>query len=120
MRASLLLFVIMILIGISLGGCTKRPPVETSSGEPVSAADLVEQGKTAYNKTCIACHNVDPAKDGGIGPAVAGSSRELLEARILKASYPAGYTPKRDSRAMPAQPHLKDDIAALAAYLENK
>ena len=70
-----------------------------------------------YVTNCGVCHNVDPALDGNLGPAIAGSSIELLEARLLTNSYPEGYTPKRDSRVMVALPYLKDDIPALAAYL---
>ena len=86
-----------------------------------SAADATpaELGKRAYVANCIACHNPDPAKDGTIGPALAGSSLALVEARIMRAEYPPGYTPKRDSHLMPAQPFLKNDVPALAAYLES-
>jgi mono/diheme cytochrome c family protein len=68
---------------------------------------------------CIACHSQNPAMDGALGPAVAGSSYELIEARVMRAEYPPGYTPKRDSRVMIALPHLKDQIGALAAYLDS-
>jgi mono/diheme cytochrome c family protein len=66
---------------------------------------------------CIACHAQDPSQDGALGPAVVGSSRELLEARVLRAEYPPGYTPKRDSQIMIALPHLANEIDALHAYL---
>lgn len=66
---------------------------------------------------CIACHSQVPAQDGALGPAVSGSSYELLEARVLRAEYPEGYTPKRESRVMIALPHLAQDIDALTAYL---
>jgi mono/diheme cytochrome c family protein len=70
-----------------------------------------------YVTNCAICHNVDPSVDGSLGPAVAGSSLELLEARLLRNTYPEGYTPKRDSRVMMALPYLKEDIPAMAAYL---
>lgn len=54
---------------------------------------------------------------GNIGPEVWGAKFDLLEARILRADYPRGYTPKRKSRAMPRLPQLKDEIVALEAYL---
>jgi hypothetical protein len=66
---------------------------------------------------CIACHNADPTKDGNIGPAIAGSSRELVEARVMRAQYPPGYTPKRTTQLMPAQPFLEGLVPSLAAYL---
>lgn len=75
------------------------------------------RGKAVYDGVCIACHNPNPALDGSLGPANAGASRELLEARVLRAEYPPGYTPKRQSKAMPPMPHLADKIDDLTAYL---
>ena len=40
-----------------------------------------DKGKQAYMTVCIACHGPDPKIDGPIGPAIAGASKELLEAR---------------------------------------
>jgi len=77
----------------------------------------VERGKRVYAANCTACHNPDPARDGTVGPAIAGSSLELVRARVLKAQYPPGYTPKRDSQLMPAQPFLAPEVPDLAAYL---
>ena len=78
---------------------------------------LVDRGRAVYVANCTACHNPNPSLPGGLGPDVGGSSIELLEARLLHTTYPPGYTPKRDSRVMMALPYLKDDIPALAAYL---
>ena len=75
------------------------------------------RGKQVYLAQCTACHNGDPAKDGVLGPAVTGSSRELLEARLLRAGYPSGYTPKRNTALMAPQPQLAASIPDLAAYL---
>ena len=82
-------------------------------------AGPAELGRRAYLANCIACHNQDPAKEGTLGPAIAGSSLALVEARVMRAEYPPGYKPKRDSNLMPAQPFLKNDVPALAAYLES-
>jgi mono/diheme cytochrome c family protein len=79
---------------------------------------LAQQGQRVYQNVCIACHNGDPTQDGSTGPAIAGSSRELIEARVLHASYPPGYTPKRQSNVMPRFDYLSDQIDALAAYLD--
>ena len=76
-----------------------------------------ELGRRTYMGRCIQCHNPNPQLDGTLGPAIAGSSRELVEARVLRAEYPAGYTPKRTTQAMPAQPDLASQIEGLAAYL---
>ena len=82
------------------------------------ADPLAERGKSVYVQQCIACHNVDPAQPGALGPALKGSSRELLEARVLRAEYPPGYTPKRTTTTMVALPQLSGDIDALTAYLK--
>lgn len=78
-----------------------------------------ERGRRVYVANCIACHHTDPRLDGPMGPAVAGSSHELLEARVLRGEYPPGYEPKRDSGLMMPLPYLKDDIGALTAYLNS-
>ncbi len=102
-----------LLLSVS---CTKKQgtPVEQMSSE-----QLVARGQSIYKINCIACHNVDPSKDGINGPAIAGSSLELLTARLLKAEYPAGYSPKRKSQGMPAMIHLEKEIPALEAYLKS-
>lgn len=78
---------------------------------------LQSRGKAVYMSNCIACHNPDPSLVGSIGPTVAGSSLELLTARVLTRSYPPGYKPQRETGMMPDFPQLKDDIPALHAYL---
>ena len=95
------------------------PPSEDSQASAGGPADseAVARGRVVYAVNCSICHNPDPKLPGTLGPEVAGSSVELLEARLLRNSYPEGYTPKRDSRVMMALPHLKDDIGPLAAYL---
>ena len=76
-----------------------------------------ERGRRLYLVNCVVCHNRDPSKDGATGPALKGSSENLLQFRVLSHSYPPGYVPKRKSAAMPAYPHLKKAIPHLAAYL---
>lgn len=75
------------------------------------------RGKQVYLAECTACHNSEPAKDGPVGPAVKGSSRELLEAKILRGSYPPGYIPKRSTSLMLPQPKVAQKIPDLAAFL---
>ena len=60
----------------------------------------------------------DPSKPGALGPAIKGSSKALITARILSASYPKGYKPKRTTKLMVALPHLKGSIDDLAAFLK--
>jgi mono/diheme cytochrome c family protein len=77
-----------------------------------------ERGRQVYLSSCIACHNADPASPGPVGPEVKGSSQELLEAKLLRGTYPPGYKPKRPTSVMPPQAQVEKDIPALAAYLK--
>jgi mono/diheme cytochrome c family protein len=81
---------------------------------------LAERGGRAYVANCTACHHVNPALAGTLGPATAGSSRDLVEARVLRAEYPPGYQPKEDTALMQPLPFLADDIDALTAFLDEK
>jgi mono/diheme cytochrome c family protein len=76
-----------------------------------------ERGRQAYLAHCTSCHSTDPAQNGPLGPAAKGSTRELLEARLLRGTYPPGYTPKRGSAVMQPMPHLAGSLDDLAAYL---
>ena len=71
-----------------------------------------------YLAQCTACHNSDPSKDGPLGPAIKGSSRELLEARVLRGAYPSGYKPKRGTAIMQPMPQLAPNIPDLTAFLK--
>ena len=91
------------------------PVIGCSDSKPLTAA---ERGQRIYAANCIICHNPDPTQPGSQGPPIAGSPRELVEARVVRAAYPPGYTPKRTTHAMPAQPHLApkgDDLTAFLA-----
>ena len=98
-----------------------EPPAESHGQNPAtesrSEAELIKAGRGVYNGNCIACHNMDPTRDGALGPSLAGSSLDLLEARVLRNAYPEGYLPKRDTRVMIALPHLEPRLGDLAAYL---
>jgi mono/diheme cytochrome c family protein len=76
-----------------------------------------ERGRQVFLAQCSSCHSADPAQNGPLGPAVKGSSRELLEARVLRGVYPAGYTPKRPSAVMQPMPQLAGSLDDLAAFL---
>ncbi|MGH7287739.1 MAG: c-type cytochrome, partial [Myxococcota bacterium] len=80
-------------------------------------AQLAKLGEQVYMSNCTACHAQDPGQPGPVGPAVAGASLELLDAKVLRNTYPPGYTPKRDSQAMMPLVHLAPELPALAAFL---
>jgi len=91
--------------------------VACSGEDSAESRDLYSQGETVYKNVCIACHNADPSQRGSLGPAIAGSSRELVEARVVHGKYPPGYTPREPGALMPAFPHLEGSVDALVAYL---
>ena len=99
----------------TLASAPATPPGASRDG--VAAAGDPEKGRQVYLGQCVACHNRDPGKDGPVGPANKGSSRELVEARVLRAEYPAGYKPKRESRVMPPRPDLAPSVPDLAVFL---
>ena len=102
-----------LLFVFVLTGCGKKsdaPAKTAGDGNP-------SRGRAIYLSNCAACHNNDPSKDGPIGPAIKGSTRELVEARVLRTSYPPGYTPKRKTTLMPAQPYLESSLPDLVAFL---
>ena len=76
-----------------------------------------ERGRAVFLANCVACHSNDPSRDGPIGPAIKGSSRELIEARVLGSGYPPNYKPKRPTKIMPQFPFLRNELPYLAAYL---
>ena len=98
-----------ILVAAAAAGCS-------GGGEPETPA---ERGARVYGNVCTVCHNADPSQEGTLGPAIAGSSRELLEARVLRGEYPPGYTPKRPTALMPPLPYLEASIPDLVAFLSD-
>ena len=81
---------------------------------------LYAHGKAIYQANCIACHNANPHLAGAVGPDLFGSSRALIEARLLHLAYPPGYTPKRKTGAMSPFPQLEPEIPALEAFLNDR
>jgi mono/diheme cytochrome c family protein len=99
----------MVLCGFAAvvlaAACNSEPP------------DPVEKGRMVYMTNCVACHNPNPNLPGNQGPAIAGSSQALLEARVLHLTYPPGYTPQQKTHTMRAFPQLKNHIGDLHAFL---
>ena len=98
------------LIGLTLAGC----------GEGPAADDAAARGQTVYLAQCTACHATNPAQAGPVGPPIKGSSRELVQAKVLHGTYPPGYTPKRTSTLMPPMPQLASSVPDLAAFLGSR
>jgi mono/diheme cytochrome c family protein len=98
-----------LLAPLVLAGCSRS--------EDVSTDPAVARGHEVYKSVCLACHAPNPVDAGSLGPPIAGSSRALIEARVIHADYPNGYTPKRSGKTMPAFPNLAGSIDDLTAYL---
>ena len=98
----------VLAFGALLAGC---------SGQGSGLSPEAERGRQIFLAQCTSCHSSDPAQNGPLGPAVKGSSRELIEARVLRGTYPPGYTPKRPSAIMQPMPNLAGSVDDLAAYL---
>jgi mono/diheme cytochrome c family protein len=105
------LLIVTAVLTTAIAGCSNENDQSSGKGPDW------QRGRAVFLANCVACHNNDPSKDGSIGPAIAGSSKELLEARVLSTSYPANYKPKRPTKIMPQFPFLKEDVPYLAAYL---
>jgi len=120
-----LLFVIA-LASVACGS-EPTPSVEAKTRAPASSSEttqpadpqvaLAREGAGIYNSTCIACHNRDPKEAGSLGPAIAGSSMALLEAKVVHNTYPPGYEPKRETKAMIPLAYLEPKIPAIHAFL---
>ncbi|PYN93894.1 MAG: cytochrome C [Candidatus Rokuibacteriota bacterium] len=100
-------FVALLAVAFSVAAC----------GGPALDPEA-ERGRQVYLAQCTACHATDPAQPGAVGPPIKGSPRELLEAKVLRGTYPEGYRPKRPTAVMPPQPQVAKDIPVLAAYLK--
>ncbi|HXG50778.1 MAG TPA: cytochrome c [candidate division Zixibacteria bacterium] len=103
---------LLTVLGLLISACSRE-------GGPTAPSSDWAKGRAVYVANCVACHNNDPSRDGPIGPAISGSSLELLEARVLRTEYPPGYKPKRNTRVMPTFPFLKSEVPYLAAYLQS-
>jgi mono/diheme cytochrome c family protein len=101
---------------VFLLGCTGKAP-ESAVKDPQS--ELIARGQRIYRNNCTACHSPDPRVAGSLGPDIAKSSLELIEARVMRTEYPKDYKPKRSSHIMQPLPQLKEDIPALHAYLNS-
>lgn len=89
------------------------------------AADqaLLDKGKKLYLANCIQCHNRDPNLKGSMGPEMVDAPLEVMYSKVMTGLYPAklpaGYVPKRKSRAMRKIPKLEKEIPAIHAWVQS-
>lgn len=115
-------FAVLFFISIISMSCTSKSsetPANSKTDNATTTVDakLADKGKQVYQVQCTACHNPNPKLPGSLGPEVWGSSKELIQLRVIDGKYPTGYKPKRETKIMVPLPHLKNDIDALHAYL---
>lgn len=87
-----------------------------------TAQDL-ERGARVYKANCLRCHNADPNVKGSIGPEQVDAPFEVVVSKIMTGKYPdplpAGFTPKRKTRAMTPLRQLKGDIPYIYAWIQS-
>ena len=81
----------------------------------------IEKGKRIWLTTCVQCHNRDPNVKGSIGPETVDAPIEVLSAKVITGKYPdplpAGFVPKRKTKAMRPLPQFKNDIPSIHAFI---
>lgn len=84
---------------------------------------MIAKGKVLYLSNCIQCHNKDPNMKGSIGPEMVDAPLEVMTSKVMTGAYPAvlpaGFVPKRKSKAMKKIVKLKNDIPAIFAYVQS-
>lgn len=83
----------------------------------------IDKGKRLYLSNCIQCHNRDPNSKGPIGPEMVDAPLSVMTAKVMTGAYPAvlpaGFVPKRKSKAMKKIPKLEKDIPAIFAFVQS-
>ena len=83
----------------------------------------LDKGKRIWLTTCVQCHNRDPNVKGSIGPETVDAPIEILTAKVMTGKYPdplpAGFVPKRKTKAMRPLPQFKNDIPSIHAFIQS-
>lgn len=83
----------------------------------------LDKGKRLYLSNCIQCHNKDPNLKGSLGPEMIDAPLSIMTAKVMTGVYPAvlpaGFVPKRKSKAMRKIPRLQKDIPAIHAWVQS-
>lgn len=91
----------------------------------IFAADqaTLDKGKRLYLSNCVQCHNRDPNLKGSIGPEMVDAPLSVMTSKVMTGKYPdslpAGFIPKRKTKAMRPIPKLKADIPAIHAWVQS-
>jgi len=83
----------------------------------------LDKGKRLYLSNCIQCHNKDPNVKGSIGPEMVDAPLSVMTSKVMTGLYPvvlpAGFVPKRKSKAMKKITKLEKDIPAIHAWVQS-
>lgn len=113
-----LIFILLLgCVGYAIGGKTQTEDV--ASTESDALIGNVEAGEERYNKTCINCHGA-----GGKGvasfPKISGNEISFTTSRLETYREGTKIGPNSSLMIMMAKPLSDEEIANLAAYLEEE
>ena len=113
-----------MLVAIFLSSLLNTGWAQTSA-RPVASVPKgdVAKGRIAY-MTCTQCHNKDPNKKGPIGPELVDAPYEIMLWKVVNgggypATLPAGFVPKRKSKAMKKIPNSVKDVPNIYAWIQS-
>ncbi|HEU5146042.1 MAG TPA: PQQ-dependent sugar dehydrogenase [Chryseosolibacter sp.] len=121
------LSVILVSTTLFFAACNQSP--NTAHGDISTDSVTIAKGENIFNQNCIACHSMS---HDGIGPALAGVTREVSATWLEKfIKDPKGVIESGDTRAkalfdkyksiMPSFAYYKDDeIDGIIAYLHTQ
>jgi len=79
-----------------------------------------DPGQALYTANCTSCHNSNPTFMGPIGPALKGSSWQLVQVKTTYGTYPKGYMPKRATNMMPQFKFTPEQILQITDYINRE
>ncbi len=113
----LVLIVLLGCVGYAIGSETQTEDDVPTEGDAL--AGNVEAGEERYNKTCVNCHGA-----GGKGvasfPKISGNEISFTVSRLETYREGTKIGPNSSLMIMMAKPLSDEEIANLAAYLEEE
>lgn len=76
------------------------------------------EGKRLYITKCAGCHNLNPNKNGSVGPDLVTTPLDAFRVKVLQGKYPSGYAPKRRTKAMQKFQGLTNSVDLIYNYIQ--